>query len=99
MDEATTPGVTKTTETTIQTGPASVPPVTKVTEKTVLAPPTTPGWQTSEFLLSALGAIIGAVLCFHPKDSMNEYGVMLIGSCVVGYAFSRGVAKIKTPTA
>lgn len=55
------------------------------------------GFASSEFWLSVLGAIIGLVLCFHPKDSMNEYGILLIGTCVGVYSLSRGIAKITLP--
>ncbi len=58
----------------------------------------TPGWKTSEFLISVLGALIGLVLCFHSKESMNEYGVLLIGSTCGVYAISRGLAKMRPPT-
>lgn len=82
------PVISRTTETTTST------PQAIVTERVVQAPHAT-GFLTSEFWLNIAGVVAGMFLCYHPKDSMNEFGVMLIGSCVLGYTFGRSLTKSK----
>lgn len=66
----------------------SVPPVVQGTEASGSR-----GFYSSEFVLSFIGAVIGFALCYHHEESMRQFGVMLIGSCVLGYGLSRGLAK------
>jgi len=55
--------------------------------------PTHRGFKTSEFWLSLLGAAIGLILCYHSRESMQDFGVMLVGTSVGAYSLSRGFAK------
>jgi hypothetical protein len=61
------------------------------------SPPQRVGWRTSEFFLSVLGALIGCALCFHSKESMNEFGVFLIATSIGTYSLGRGISKITVP--
>lgn len=61
----------------------------------------TQGMKTSEFWLALGGQLIGLALVllgvFRNQQTLVELGVMLLGGAGVGFAVSRGLAKINQP--
>lgn len=59
--------------------------------------PIKPGWQTSEFWLSALAAIVGLLLAsgLVPEGGLGAriVGAIMTALGAMGYSVSRGIAK------
>ena len=81
-----------------QIGKEAAPKLLEIVREHLLTTAQKPGNQTSEFQLTAIGLVASLILvsfgAYNADEEMQGRGIELAKWCIVGYAASRGAAKI-----